>query len=155
MQLAGTIAVVVSVLVLAFQARELARQSRIANQVAAAQAERDLIQLVARTSDVFISHPELRGRFFDEAPAPRTEADARLLTIADQHADMIQTLLETTATLRVYGGRRQDENITFANSLLAASTHLRTIIRDNPGFWPPLEPLLADFEAKHKTVASH
>ena len=34
MQLAATIAVVVSVLVFAFQARELARQSRLANEVA-------------------------------------------------------------------------------------------------------------------------
>ena len=150
MQLAGTIAVVISVLVLAFQARELTRQPRIANQVAVIQADRDLVGLVARTSDVFISHPELRGQFFDQAPAPKTDTDARLVTVADQHADMLQTVLEMPEIFPAFGWRRE-EIMTFVTNTLAASAHLRAIIRNNPGVWPPLEQLLAAYEADHQT----
>ena len=43
MQLAATIAVVLSVLLLAFQARALAAQSRVANEVAGTQAHREIV----------------------------------------------------------------------------------------------------------------
>ena len=148
MQLAATIAVVVSVLVLAFQARELTRQSRIANQVAGGQADRDLVRLLAETSGVFLQYPELRAYFFDQKPAPSSVTDARLLTVADQHADALQTLLDAATRLGPYGWRR-DEVMTFVTSTLAASTPLRSIIRDNPGVWPPLEPLVANYDASH------
>ena len=43
MQLVATIAVVVSVLVLAYQARELSGNTRVANEVAGTQAHSDLL----------------------------------------------------------------------------------------------------------------
>jgi len=146
MELAASIAVVLSVLVLAVQARELAKQSRISNQVAAVQADRDVVLLMARTSDVFIRHPELREVFFDQEPKASRHADAQIRTIADQHADMLETLLETTRQLESYTVKRT-EALAFANDMLASSTHLRAMIRENPGWWPPLEQLLATHES--------
>ena len=152
MQLAGTIAVVFSVLVLALQARELGKQSRISNQVAAVSADRDLAILMARTSDVFIRYPELRGEFFDQEPQLSSGADARLRTIADQHAEMLETLLNTTHRLEPYTVT-QEEALAFAHDTLASSTRLRARIRENPGWWPPLEPLMAsDDSADHASA---
>ena len=142
MQLAGTIAVVFSVLVLALQARELGKQSRISNQVAAVSADRDLAILMARTSDVFIRYPELRGEFFDQEPQLSSRADARLRTIADQHADMLESLLVTTKGLGPYAFKHE-EALAFANDTLASSTHLRAMIRENSAWWPALVPLMA------------
>jgi hypothetical protein len=151
-QLAATIAVVISVLVLALQARELAKQSRISNQVAAVQADRDVIGLMARTSDVFIRYPELRGEFFDQEPQLSSHADARLRTIADQHADMLETLIDTTRKLGPYAFK-QEEALAFANDTLASSTHLRAMIRESPGWWPPLEELVASYDSAHHASA--
>jgi hypothetical protein len=151
-QLAATIAVVVSVLVLALQARELAKQSRISNQVAAVQADRDVVSLMARTSDVFIRYPELRGDFFDQEPQLSSHADPRLKTIADQHADMLETLIDTTRKLGPYTFK-QEEALAFASDTVASSSHLRAMIRENPGWWPPLEQLVASYDSAHDTSA--
>ena len=53
MQLAATIAVVASVLVLVLQTREVAKEASIANQVAGTRAHRELIGILARTYDRF------------------------------------------------------------------------------------------------------
>jgi len=148
MELAGTIAVVFSVVFFALQARELAKQTGISNQVAAVQADGDVVRLMARTSDVFIRYPELRGEFFDQEPGLSSHADARLRTIADQHADMLETLLVRTKGLGPYAFK-QEEALAFAKDTLAASTHLRAMIRENPGWWPPLEQLVASYDAAH------
>jgi hypothetical protein len=63
MQLAGTIAVALSVLVFAFQARALAQAARTGNQLAASQTDLELIALIARTNSVFLDYPELLGKF--------------------------------------------------------------------------------------------
>jgi hypothetical protein len=148
MQAIGTIAVVVSVLVLAYHAREVARQSRIANRVAALQADSAITQLSTRISDVFIQYPELRSRFFDELPNPSSATEARLMTVADQYADVLQVALDTTARLGPYGWETEDIRA-WAASMVESSTHLRSIIRDNPGLWPPLEPFVANHDASH------
>jgi hypothetical protein len=148
MQAIGTIALVVSVLVLAYQSREVARQSRIANHVAGLQADSAITQLSTKISDVFIQYPELRSRFFDDLPSPSSPTEARLLTVADQYADVLQIALDTTTRLGPHGWETEDIRA-WAASMVESSTHLRAIIRDNPGLWPPLEPLLASHDASH------
>src|SRR5690348_14527642 len=64
MDVVGTIAVVVSVLVLAYQGRELAGHTRIANEVAATQAHRDLLFHWKWVIDVFVRHPDLHALYF-------------------------------------------------------------------------------------------
>ena len=56
LQFIGTLAVVVSVLVLAYQTREVARQTRFANQVAGSVAQRDMVFNWRRWAHVFIDH---------------------------------------------------------------------------------------------------
>ena len=54
MEYIATIAVVASVLVFAYQARELAHQSRVGNEVARTQAHREMMLHQKALMDVFI-----------------------------------------------------------------------------------------------------
>src|SRR5690242_7793526 len=101
MELAATIAVVVSVLVFAFQARELARQSRLANEVAGTRAHGEIVLHWKNIMDVFIQYPELRAFYFDQtSEAPSASDSVRLGVIAEQHADWLEVLLATTKNSR-------------------------------------------------------
>jgi hypothetical protein len=92
MQLAATIAVVVSVLVFAFQAREVARQSRLANEVAGTRAHREILLHGKKLMDVFIQYPELHAYCFDQTPnAPSAIESVQLRITAEQHADWLDS----------------------------------------------------------------
>jgi hypothetical protein len=92
MQLAATIAVVVSVLVFAFQAREVARQSRLANEVAGTRAHREILLHWKKLMDVFIQYPELHAYCFDQTPnAPSATESVQLRITAEQHADWLDS----------------------------------------------------------------
>lgn len=108
MQLAATIALGVSVLVFAFQARELARQSRLANELAGIRSHGEIVLHWKKLMDVFIQYPELRAYYFDQAAdTPNATDFVRLGVIAEQHADCLEVLLATTNQLAPYIRRQQ------------------------------------------------
>ena len=146
----GTAAVVLSVLVLAYQGRELARATRVANQVAGTQAHRELLLHWKSLSDVFIQYPELYAYYYDRATdTPSASDNVRLDVIADQEADWFHAGLMTSQRLASYGRFIDDEWAVFIPQQLAASKRLRAIIRDNPGVYPSVEPYVADYDANH------
>ena len=152
MQFVATIAVVASVLVFAYQARELARQSRVGNEVAGTQAHREMMLHYKRFTDVFIQYPELHAYYYDQTPnTPSANDSVRLAVIADQHADFLDAALITTKQLKsydwvaLYGG--WDDYIA---SSLGSSSILRSIIRDT-GYWPSLVPFVVRYEESQTT----
>ena len=148
MQLAATIAVVVSVLVFALQARELARQSRLANEVAGTRSHGEIVLHWKKLMDVFIQYPELHAFYFDQTPdTPSATDSVRLGVIAEQHADWLEVLLATTTQLAPY--RYSWMTAAWADYIprtVASSSRLRSTIRDQ-GEWPSLEPFVARYEA--------
>ena len=150
MQLAATIAVVVSVLVFAFQARELARQSRVANEVAGTQAHRGIVfHYNAVIGPEFFQHPELYAQFYGETTEAPTVGDSvRLRVIADQYASWFEAGLTTREQLGGYAKDIGDYGA-FLTEELTVSPPLRSIIREKPGLWPTLDPFLADYDASH------
>jgi hypothetical protein len=153
MQFAATIAVVLSVLVLAFQARELAGQSRVANEVAGTQAHREIVfHWASVIAPAFMRYPELSAYYFDETTAtPSASERVRLKVIATQHADFLEVGLTTSRQLRSYVHDTGDWD-DYATHRVAASAPLRSIIRDSPGLWPTLEPLVASYDAARPTL---
>jgi hypothetical protein len=150
MHLVETLAVVVSVLVLAYQGRELAGHTRVANEVAGTQAHRELIHHWKSWSDVFIQYPELHAYYYDQATdTPNASDTVRLDVIADQEADFLDATFITSQRLASYA-HWADEWTDYIPRELASSTRLRAIIRDNPGFYPSVEPLVADYDASHE-----
>ena len=147
MEFVATIAVVASVLVFAYQARELARQSRVGNEVAGTQAHREMMLHYKRFTDVFIRYPELHAYYYDQTPnTPSATDSVRLAVIADQHADYLDGCLVTTRQLKSYKptGMIQgwDDYIT---SSVGSSSLLRSIIRDT-GDWPTLDPFVSRYD---------
>jgi hypothetical protein len=150
MQLVATLAVVVSVLVLAYQGRELAGHTRVANEVAGTQAHRELLLHWKSWSDVFIQYPGLHAYYYDQATdTPSASNAVRLDVIADQEADWLNAGLMTSQKLASYA-HWGDEWTVFIPRALASSTRLRAIIRDNPGVYPSVEPFVADYDASHE-----
>jgi hypothetical protein len=150
MQLVATLAVVVSVLVLAYQGRELAGHTRVANEVAGTQANRELLLHWKSWSDVFIQYPELHAYYYDQATdTPSASDNVRLDVIADQEADWLHAGFSTSQKLASYA-HWGDEWTYYIPKALASSTRLRAIIRDNPGFYPSVEPFVADYDASHE-----
>jgi hypothetical protein len=152
----GTIAVVVSVLVLAYQGRELARNTRIANEVAGTQAHRELMFHWKSVTDVFLTHPELHRLYHgDTSRVPTPDDTVRLDVIAEQHADWLDTTLMTEKQLgsylysREYVGGWRD----FAADSVFESPALRSLIRKRPDEWPTLASLVAEQEASRASRA--
>lgn len=150
MELAATIAVIASVLVFAYQARELARQSRLANEVAGTRAHREMIVDWKNLMDVFVQYPTLRAYYYDQAPNTPSQAESiQLEVIAQQHADWLESVLATTTLLASY----QSVAISLAGGwdnyiprTIASSSLLRSTIRDGAE-WPALVAYIADYDA--------
>jgi hypothetical protein len=147
MEVIGTLAVVLSVLVLAYQARELARNTRVANEVAGTHAHQELLTHYRSVMDVFIQYPELHAYFFDKTAAPPSSSDSiRLDVIADTYADWLALTLMTSKKLASYADWTE-EWTTFAPQAVASSARLRAVVRDNPGTYPQLDPFVASYDA--------
>jgi hypothetical protein len=152
MQLVATLAVVVSVLVLAYQGRELAGHTRVANEVAGTQAHRELLLHWKSWTDVFIQYPELHAYYYDYATdAPSASNAVRLDVIADQEADWLHAGFMTSQRLASYA-QWGDEWTDYIPQAVASSARLRAIIRDNPGVYPSVEHFVADYDASHEHV---
>jgi hypothetical protein len=150
MQLVATLAVVVSVLVLAYQGHELANHTRVANEVAGTRAHRELLVQYKSVMDVFIQYPELHAYFYDETTATPSASDSvRLDVIADTYADWLAAGVMTSKQLASYADWIE-EWTSFTPQALASSTRLRAMIRDNPGVYPPLEPFVASYDASRE-----
>ena len=147
MQFVATIAVIASVLVFAYQARELARQSRVGNEVAGTQAHREILLHWKEVSDVFIRYPELNAYYYDQTPnTPSATDNVRLKIIADQHADFLDVALITTRQLASYEytgmSATWDDYVT---RTVESSSILRSTIRDT-GDWPTLDPFVSRYD---------
>ena len=147
MEFVATIAVVASVLVFAYQARELARQSRLGNEVAGNQAYREILRDSKQFTDVFIQYPELQAYYYDQTPnTPSANDSVRLRVIADQHADWLDVALVTVRQLKSYESTgvtyEWDDYIT---RVVGSSSLLRSTIREFRD-WPTLDPFVARYD---------
>jgi hypothetical protein len=147
LELVGTIAVITSVLVFAWQARELAKQSRIANEVAGAETNRELLLMFRDVHRVFIDHPGLWPQFYDQAvQPPNADDEVRLRIVAEMYADALQVALESVNRLASYE-RYADAWRAYIGSMLASSQALRRVPRDHPEGWPELAAMVKAYEA--------
>jgi hypothetical protein len=149
LQLIGTIAVVASVLVLAYQAREVVRQTRTANEVSGTVAHRELVFQWERWAKVFIHHPALHDMYFGEPATEPSDADrVRLAVIAEGHADWLEAGLTTERQLASYSfvtslGYWDD----YVAWVVASTPGLRKVLRDQPNTWPHLSGYLARYDS--------
>jgi len=151
----STVAVVASVLFFAMQARSLAGQQRTANEVAGTQAHRELLAHYTAVSAVFIQFPDLYDLYFDgttsmagddDVVPPSADDIVRLKVIADLHADYLSMAAQTSQRLASYA-TSTDEWSYYIRWCLAASSYLRSEIRDKVDLYPELALFIADYDA--------
>jgi hypothetical protein len=140
--LISAIALVLSLLFLARQTRESARQSHLANQIAGSQAKSEIYDAVDRILYGFLEHPELREYFYSGKELP-LEADSdhvrdRVLTFAELFADVIERGLDTYKSIdpaKDFQSPMED----YASDILATAPAIRYWVREHPGWWPNVE----------------
>jgi len=98
LQVLSLVAVVVSVLLLAWQSREVARATRLATRTAVAGVMTDSAANVRSVFEGLLAHPELRQYVTDGVPLPADPLEhARALTMCEMLCDALEASLETAA----------------------------------------------------------
>lgn len=134
-----------SVALLAWQTREVARQTRIANQVAEASVQTDVAELLQTALTLLVDRPHLRPYFYDcQTLDPADENRNVVLLIAEQIADAVETSLENARTVTSFGDTNLEDWRRYTTRLFADSPALREIVTDRgSGEWPRLNALLS------------
>lgn len=131
-----TAAVVISLLFLGWQSREVARQTRLANQTAGVSGLRDALTHLDSIIQIFIEYPELRPYFYGGVAAP-TDArlGAQVDTVAELLADCIEVSLEAGLTLDPFASNLSDWQ-DYCQHALANSPALRALVTEHPAWYP-------------------
>jgi hypothetical protein len=139
----GLLGLALSVVLLAWQCREVARQTKISNSVAGASVLQESIQSLGAFQHILIERPELRRYFYDSAPRPEAgETRDRLLAVAELLADAIEVGLFASRLVVSTGSAEDWESYT--RDMIGYSPVLRETIQAHPVWYPMLTELLTD-----------
>jgi len=128
----GLASVTLSLLIAAWQTRQLTRQTRISNMTGSASAYIGSAQLVASAHAPLLQDPSLRAYFYDDKECGADDSNRlRLLTIAELMADACEYGLMMASHLPVDQQWRE-----YPKNLLASSPILRQVVLDSPRLWP-------------------
>ncbi|MCX5048262.1 MULTISPECIES: hypothetical protein [unclassified Streptomyces] len=133
----ASMGVVVSLLVSAWQTRELSRQTAINNGVAGAAAIYNGMERLHHIEGMIAAQPEMYDYFYGSADLPTEETvRARVLVLTGMLADTVNYGLMINALnpeLKGYGGWRA-----FALRLRESSPALVHVVTEHPLWWPAL-----------------
>lgn len=101
----SVVAVVVSVLFLAWQSHSAAVQTKLQVQIAVTSAGEDAIALLHSALRTFIEQPELRVYFYGGEKPPGGLDGERVATLAEMFADCVESGCETAASLEIAASR--------------------------------------------------
>jgi hypothetical protein len=138
-QLIGSIGVIGSLLLMAWQTRQLAHQTAVSNTVGKTAARYNALERLHDIHKLIIEYPELRPYFYGSKPCPVGDPlRARVLTLAEMMADAIDYGL---------GVARQFPPVLtdswYLTALAAAKQPvMQEIVRANPDYWPDLKARL-------------
>ncbi|MCQ9134074.1 MULTISPECIES: hypothetical protein [Streptomyces] len=141
--------VLASLLIAAWQTRELTRQTKINNGLAGAQATYNGLERLHHVDGFIATDPSLYDYFYGGAPTPQDpQQRARVLALVNILADAIDYGIMTTAVTPVvlgYEGWRA-----YALTMRRDCPALVDAVRENPDFYPAL---VAHWEANPESAA--
>jgi hypothetical protein len=147
LQIAGTIGVIVSLFILAWQTRRLTQQTETGNLIAISDLNHNATSLLHSAWRIVAEDSALRPYFYDEKPCPDTDPNrSKALMVAEMAADaasyavLIADLLpqERHGKLK----RRGDWNDTAR--FIVRQPIVREVINDHQEWWPALLPFVAE-----------
>jgi hypothetical protein len=141
----SALALVLSLLFLARQTRETARQSVLANQLAGLQAKSEIYFTVDRILYKFLEFPHLRQYFYEGIDVPvdlevegASEIREQVLTFAELFCDALETGFDTYRSVDPAADFRSPMD-TYAEDIFEGSPAIRYLVQARPGWWPNLE----------------
>ena len=136
----GLAGLIVSVILLAWQTRAVAQQTKISNAIAAASI------VEATTSDLrevfllLVQYPWLREHFYGRKAAPRRgRRRSRVVTIAEIYGDTLEMGLVTNRLIPMTESLEDWTN--YCCQILTSSPVLYDLVREHPEWWPELARL--------------
>lgn len=137
----GLIGLIASLVLLAWQTREVAKQTRISNAIAGAAGLGESTNHLREVLVLFVDRPELRSFFYDGKPCPRRGPQRiRVITIADMLADVLEVGLVTTRLIP--STESYEDWLRYSRYMLAHSPVLVDFVREHPDWFPQLALLL-------------
>lgn len=128
--------VILSLLFLGRQSREVARQTRISNQTAGVAGVRDSLTHLHLVVQTFVEHPELRRYFYGGIDPPTDPGTlAQVETVAEMLADCLEASLEAGHTLDPFApnlGKWQD----YSRDVLAKSPAMCALVAGHEEWYP-------------------
>lgn len=131
--------VVVSLLFVGWQTRELSKQTKINNAISITSTYAGCAQLMTGVHAPMLTNPALRPYFYDGKPC---ESD-------DENRQLILTMAELFADAAEFGlmAAKQAQGVAplshYQDYLLQNSPCLRNVVTAHPNWWPELATLLA------------
>jgi hypothetical protein len=138
--IAGTVAVVVSVLFLAWQTRELARQTRHNNAISITSTFHQSAALTQFVHAPLIDDPSLRAYFYGGRECPATDPNrGKLLTLAELLADALEYGL--MAAEQIEGASNW---LNYPRYVLRYSPIVQEVVSAHKEWWPIMATLLPE-----------
>jgi hypothetical protein len=134
----ATTALVVSVLILAWQAREQAKETALANDLAREEALRHAMRSIDGVLTMIVEHPELHPYFREGANAPENDPVIRgqVEDVAELMVEALQTAIR--ANDKVPDGPDKEDLEGYAREVFASSPTIDALLGAHPDWWPRL-----------------
>ncbi|OHV40794.1 hypothetical protein BBK14_32440 [Parafrankia soli] len=137
----GLIGLAASVLLLAWQCWEVAKQTKIGNSIGGASVIQEAMNSDRELHSVFLERPELRAYFYDSKAQPSEGSDRdRVLTLAEMFADVLEVGLLTTRL--VPSTDSNDDWTSYTRHICDHSPALVEFVRQHPEWYPNVTRVL-------------
>jgi hypothetical protein len=138
----GIAGLIVTLCLLTWQTRAVARQTAISNSIAGASVLNDVLSGLREVYMVFIEHPELRPYFYGKKRMPTSRRARRQVnTVAEMLADVLES--GTFEYQLAPASESSDIWESYCLHMLAQSPTLYDLARKYPEWWPELNRLSA------------
>ncbi|MER5199281.1 hypothetical protein ACWD3J_47040 [Streptomyces sp. NPDC002755] len=136
----GLLGVILSLLLLAKQTRDVSMQVRASNTLNSTHGLDQTIQSLREIYFKMMDHPGMRAYFYDNKPCPDTgEEREQVLLFAELFADMLTDGLNVTG--RIPGTVSHEGWSDYSKFILDNSPAVRSLIDEHPKWWPALSDL--------------
>jgi hypothetical protein len=136
----GLAGVIISVMLLAWQTRAVAQQTKISNAIAGASVISNSTSGLREVLSIFIEHPELRPYFYGSRRLPgRGHRRERVVTVAEILADILEEGLSVNRLVQT--ARFSEEWPLYCADMLTSSPALNEVIHQKPNSWQLLRAL--------------
>jgi hypothetical protein len=138
--LSGLIGLVVTISLLTWQTRAVAKQAKVANAIAGATVLYNSTNNLREVLRLFVDDPDLRAYFYGRKASPRTRRQRiRVTTVAEMFADTLEDGL--VAHRLVPASESEDDWIGYCRHMRANSPALEELVQRHPAWWPQLSAL--------------